>query len=75
MIPRTLECAEVSQQFFDIALVIFHCLDHMHRDNLELQKYAQEWSQLLFTHEHTEVCEISHWRSIGTDLSIGGWSR
>lgn len=55
MIPRTLQCVEVSQQFFDIALFIFHCLDHMHRDNLELQTYAQEWSQLLFAHEHTEV--------------------
>ncbi|KAL8831819.1 MAG: hypothetical protein Q9191_000643 [Dirinaria sp. TL-2023a] len=75
MIPRTLECAEFSQQFFDIALVIFHSLDHMHRDNLELQTYAQEWSQLLFAHEHTEVCAITNWQSIGADWRTGTWSR
>ena len=75
MIPLTLESAAVSQQFFEIALVIFRSLDHMHHESLELQTYAQEWIYLLVAHESTEVYSMNDCDGIVIDWPPGSRRR
>lgn len=58
IIPESLKHADKSQQFFDVTLCLFRAIDHVNRERLELDKFIQEWSDLLLKHIHTEVCRI-----------------
>lgn len=59
IIPKSLEHGAKSQQLFDVAFCLFRALDDAGKESLELERYIQDWSDLLLNHKHTEVSQRS----------------
>ena len=56
IIPYCLGAENTSQEFFELAITIFQCMDNSHRDTLDLAHYVSAWSLVLLRHERDEVC-------------------
>ena len=56
IIPQSLEHGDKSQQLFDVTFCLSQTLDQTSQGNLDLERYIQDWSDLLLKHKHTEVC-------------------
>ena len=48
-----------SQQFFEVATLLFRSTGDEYYETLDVTKYVREWSRLLLEHEHDEVSSSS----------------
>ncbi|KAE8393246.1 hypothetical protein BDV23DRAFT_149795 [Aspergillus alliaceus] len=52
--PRTLECVQQSQEFFDIAHLVFHSVAEKSPRDLMLSDYLKQWSTIMLNHQTEE---------------------
>ena len=48
-----------SQQFFEVATLLFRSTGDEYYETLDVSNYVREWSRLLLEHEHDEVSSSS----------------
>ena len=72
-IPKSLEHVNCSQQFFEIANLVFRNLGPVSQDSLDLESYLHEWCGLLIRHSHTEFVGRNEvdWVAFGLSRLIG----
>jgi len=51
----SIELGELSFDFFEMAAMVFECMENVHRNTLDLALYIQSWSDILLRCEHDEV--------------------
>lgn len=72
VIPSAIHFGDFSLEFFEMAAMVFECMEHVHRNTLDLTLYVRNWSGILLRHEHDEVrqpLELFLYRK--TTLTIG----
>ena len=55
-VPETARYPQHAQQFYIIALETFRRVDETAQEELPLSTYLQDWSSLLLSFRHDEVC-------------------
>jgi hypothetical protein len=71
----SMQLGYLSLEFFEMAAMVFDCMDNAYRKDLDLTLYLQNWSGILLRYEHDEVrqpLETHLWRK--TSLTIGSLS-
>ncbi|KAE8383353.1 hypothetical protein BDV26DRAFT_137686 [Aspergillus bertholletiae] len=52
--PRTLSCVQQSQEFFEIAHLVFHSVAEKSPRDLMLSEYLKQWSAIMLNHQTEE---------------------
>jgi ubiquitin carboxyl-terminal hydrolase 34 len=63
IIPDSVHWSGQSQQFFEIAELVFRAQDEYERNEISLRSFLTQWSDLLLSHQHQEFVgrgEIDH---------------
>lgn len=55
-LPLTPAYAHQSQEFFELATLVFHCAGETPAIHLKLGDYVKQWSTIMLSHEAEEVC-------------------
>lgn len=55
LLPRTVEHAQLSQEFFEVALVTFHTVAMLPTTEMPYTEYVRDWGNILLSHNGKEV--------------------
>lgn len=55
LIPRSIEYVHTSQQFFEVALVLFHTVGSLSPEDLVFGDYLKQWGEVLLRHQSKQV--------------------
>jgi len=56
ILPETLNHAHKSQEFFQVALLVFHSVAEKPSRELKYDEYLKQWSTVMLSHQTEEVC-------------------
>lgn len=56
LFPDTLEYAQSSQEFFEVALTVFQTVANLSPEDLIYGEYLRKWGDILLSHRTNEVC-------------------
>lgn len=56
ILPETLNHAHGSQEFFQVALLVFHSVAEKPSRELKYNEYLKQWSTVMLDHQTEEVC-------------------
>lgn len=60
ILPDTLNHAHKSQEFFQVALLVFHSVVENPSRELKYDEYLKQWSTVMLGHQTQEVCPLWH---------------
>lgn len=85
LFPKTLDFPTSSQEFFEVALVVFQTVSDLSPDDLVIGEYILEWGGILLKHRTREVSlklrlrssmssvEVVIWLTRSSSLVASGW--
>lgn len=55
LLPRSIEYVQTSQQFFEVALIVFHTVGNLSPEDMVFGDYLTQWGEVLLRHRSRQV--------------------